>query len=43
MTQTYCFVKELHKYNVYVFDKNKAQVNCPNKDHISILIYRNMI
>ena len=42
MTQYNCFVKDPHTYDVHLFDKNKAHVNWPNKDHIPILI-RNVI
>ena len=33
-TQNNCFLKESHKYDVYLFDKNKAHLNWPNKDRI---------
>ena len=32
-----------HKYAVYLRDKNKAHLNWPNKDRISIFIERNVI
>ena len=42
-TQNNCFVKGSHKCDVYLRDKHKAHVNWPNKDRISIFIYRNVI
>ena len=41
--QNICFVKGSHKYDVYLRDKNKAHLNWPNKDPISIFIKRNVI
>ena len=41
MTQNKCIVKGSHKYDVYLFDK--AHINLPNKDQISIMIYCNVI
>ena len=43
ITQTICFEKRSHKYDVYLRDKNKAHLNWPNKDRISIFIERNVI
>ena len=45
ITQNNCFVKGSHKYwyDIYFINKNKAHLNWPNKDRISILMQRNMI
>ena len=33
----------LHKYDLFLFDENKAHVNWPNKDPIAVLIKRKVI
>ena len=45
ITQNICFIVGLHKYDVYLRNKNtcKVHLNWPNKDCISIFIERNVI
>ena len=43
ITQNICLVKGLHKYDVYLSDKNKAYLNWSNKDRITIFIEHNVI
>ena len=43
ITQNNCFVKGSHKYNVYLVEENKAHLNWPNKDRITIWVYCNAI
>ena len=38
ITKNNCFVKFLHKYDVYLVEENKAHLNWPNKDPIAILV-----
>ena len=37
MTENNYFVKGLPIYDVYLFDKNKAHINWPNKDDLTQL------
>ena len=43
ITQNICFIKGSQRYDVYLHDKNKAHLNWPNQDRISIIIECNMI